>query len=1307
MASLVDLLVPPELDKPVTLVVDIGGEEGEESVEVVVTGESGERVDDSSIKISKAEKHTIEFTPPSPAQYTVSVRQAGNDVLDPPLKLNLSRPDAKSVLLTQPPTGKIRAGQAIDILFDTFPSGRGQLEASCVGEMAGDIPVRVERQGLTTIHKVTFLPTQEDEYSLSVTYSGKSIKGSPFKIDLIPVNPDKVQCSEVVLPEDKPGCPGAVEMDVCTEGAGKSHLRAKCEGEECGQVTVDVTETSKNNYHLKFEPPRRDKFTLAVLYGGKSIKNSPFVVDLSSKIEKVKVGELHVPETTGADEEVWLEVDCSEASNEELKACCKGRNDEGEIPVIIEEIEPRKHRVAFSPKLPDIYDLTLFFGDRPLPEGGSFEINLLPKSDSKLVRHLGTFVPDDCKEPVVLTFDATKAGEGAMRARANGVLQAGPVAVEVQQVDGEYRVSFVPDGADTYNVDVYWSDETIPGSPIYVKIVYPSEVLVSDPLTDPPPELLRPVRVDVDTQYAGPGVLSVKCSGRETGEIDVEVIQSETDNTKYAVSFRPIEPDFYTLRVFFNDEEVKYSPKEVDIRPLEPPKPPTPVPSPEEEVDHPTELEMTLGQPLTLSVDSVEEAGGDSSGLTAVASGREVGVVPVTITRRPEEGEEGGVEEGGPFQVVFDPTIPDLYTVDVKLGGRHVPSSPFLVNYLAKKEDTPPPSSPTPPPPSPPQEKVLEETTIEIEPLAESVLRPRTPDVVPTHPITKPYLIRYVPEEQGERNSGGLDRIEAYAIHDDSCTRQVLKIRWEASGHTFLVLRAEKAGLHYIHIKEGGKEIRGSPFKLEIVASNPTSCRVEDIPERVYVGERGVIKIDASEAGAGDMHVIATVPQGGKDTVFSHTETSPGKFDIKFVPTMPGKHSLTIKWSEVPIPGSPLNINVLPLTEEVRQAQDAASRVSVYDERGVFGSKLQHKEGAIFLINTEKAGRGELKVKARGPGNARIDITRHRGALYKCRVFPVVSGWYELKILWNDLLISGHPYRLDFTADKSYIINGLDLDSERFVVGRDKVFKVDCSQQLKQWRRERGKRGEGELEVFTTPSDCAEVEVTSGEGGIRVVRIQPKLAGNHEVSLKFGGRHLLHSPYHVQFESETRSGSHDDDTDGRGGAEGEREEQREEEEGGDRLLRLSGIDFPISLEDTPTTKPSTAPDEFLSPPLPSSLPATTEPPVPANQEPPEPVEVRAFGPGLNGGIIGQEGNFTIVTDGAGRGKLEVGIRGARGTFKTRLRRHPDSERTVLARYDPTNIGEYTIDVLWGEKHVQGSPFLVDIKSQERELEAVS
>lgn len=91
-----------------------------------------------------------------------------------------------------------------------------------------------------------------------------------------------------------------------------------------------------------------------------------------------------------------------------------------------------------------------------------------------------------------------------------------------------------------------------------------------------------------------------------------------------------------------------------------------------------------------------------------------------------------------------------------------------------------------------------------------------------------------------------------------------------------------------------------------------------------------------------------------------------------------------------------------------------------------------------------------------------------------------------------------------------------------------------------------------------------------------------------------------------------------------------------------------------------------------------------------------PKKVIARGPGLQDGVVGQQGKFTIETTDAGVGTLSVNVEGPKGGFKVELNRQPEHKRVLFAQYNPSNAGVYIIGITWSGDHIPGSPFTVNI-----------
>lgn len=94
----------------------------------------------------------------------------------------------------------------------------------------------------------------------------------------------------------------------------------------------------------------------------------------------------------------------------------------------------------------------------------------------------------------------------------------------------------------------------------------------------------------------------------------------------------------------------------------------------------------------------------------------------------------------------------------------------------------------------------------------------------------------------------------------------------------------------------------------------------------------------------------------------------------------------------------------------------------------------------------------------------------------------------------------------------------------------------------------------------------------------------------------------------------------------------------------------------------------------------------------------DPGRVRAFGPGLQGGMVNQPARFVVETKGAGTGGLSLAIEGPSEAKMTCVDKRDGS---CDVEYVPTEPGEYDITIRFTDKHIPGSPFKVNISEVAR------
>ena len=1163
------------------------------------------------------DKYRLKFKADQAGKYNLSVLYGGSPIPGSPFSniviLDLSpKPHHVKYLNTEQPE---RRGRPAVLRFDTEHAGSGKFRARVAGQATGQTEVSYDPlPNSQHIYEVSFTPQKADTYLVDVYWENDPIPDSPFYVKI--VYPDEVIVTEPS--KDSISLKNPYHYEVDTTNAGPGELTIECEIKgSSDEVEAIKTEDDDDKYTITVYPKAVGVYSLSIFFNKSHVRGSPFEVDLVPK----KV-------------------------NESPTICAPHH-----------------------------------------------------------VKYLETKQPERRGRPAVLRFDTEHAGSGKFRARVAGQA-TGQTEVSYDPLPNSqhiYEVSFTPQKADTYLVDVYWENDPIPDSPFYVKIVYPDEVIVTEPSKDSI-SLKNPYHYEVDTTNAGPGELTIECEIKGSSD-EVEAIKTEDDDDKYTITVYPKAVGVYSLSIFFNESHVRGSPFEVDLVPkkvnespimsapqnkketviplnVTPPPSPQPKPPTPEHVA-PTMQRMFIGDPFSCVVgkENLEFLGS----MTASAVGEKTGPARIVIKRN---------EEDLPC-FFFNPDVADRYTVEIKMNGTLLADNLFIIDYIypidaskcvifgaegldkklpldekvtfgvdASRAGNGKLAASVDGSPSAMIDVTSTEENPHIyhisyvptvggthkinllwagEPISKSpIILDIDSGDIPTFYVNKPFVIHFTTDCDAKK-------IESYAIHEDTYHRYVLKIGKRKQGKLNLILYAKQPGIHSVHILIDGKEIHGSPFKVLFVEADPSACRIIDMPKKPLVGEETSFKVDTKKAGHADLHIKASVPCGGKTDV-THIDHKNGLFSITFTPKVVGDHSFRVSWGGVEIPDSPIKLRVLPDDPATLASKKAASKVYIVkerDDKSVFNEEQSVSNPAFFKLCTKEAGKGQLDIQVRGPVKAgmKVNMVDQAKAIYGCTVRPRASGRYLVSILWNGFSIPDSPFQLNFTGDKTYMINKLNLETDYFTIGSSEDYIIDCGKHT------------GKLNVKCHPESAAQVEISPVQerDNTYMCKITPQNAGNHIMHVTYDDRDILDSPYVVQFYD---ADHHDHERDRSG--------EDEEEE---RLSSLGSLNLG-EIEEIPEISTS-----------------------------PKPAMVKAHGFGLKGGYAGQEGNFTIETAEAGDGELKVEVSGPKDTFKLSMRHHPDSDRKILARFVPKLAGDYTINITWSDTPIPGSPFVVGIMEQ--------
>ena len=1026
MADKVELVEPPSgsiaSGAPLSMVFSTK-EAGGGQLTASCNGEKSGEVP-CSVKSQPDNKYAVSFLPPQLDIYHVDVLWAGEHVPGSPYKINLLPSNAEEVEMVAEPQDVLESGMPMELDFNTSSAGGGNLEANCVGTKVGEVPVTVKQKEENT-YGVSFTPPEPDLYELSVMWSGKHVKGSPFKVNLLE---NAAGCVKVVeLP------PASVESDtpVClnldTSEAGLGKLEVSCKGEKVGEVSCEVQPKSdeKNKYTISFVPPQEDVYHVNVKWQGKDVPGSPFIINMLPPVAENVVLMEKPSNNLESGAPLDLTFDTNNAGYGKLEATCFGEK-LGDLPCTVQATGENKYKVSFVPPSPDVYFVHVKWSGHHVP-GSPFKFNLHPPvADNVAV--MVTDNPLKAGVPMDLDFDAMNAGGGELEAVCIGSkIGEVPITVEIKE-DYKYKVTFTPPEPDNYEVSIKWSGKHVRGSPFKMNMLNAADTIK---LVETPSSKLEsgsPLCLGFDTSKAGVGTLEASCVGDKAGDIVCEVKEREGVDGRIIVSFIPPEEDVYHLQVKWSGKHVKGSPFKLSLIP--------PMADKVVLIEKPSSV-IQFGSPLRLGFDTKEAGGGQ---LLASCRGDRVGDVTCTVRRK----------ANSIYYVSFVPLEPDLYHVTVTWAGEHVPGSPFRINLLSPIAEN---------------VKISTSTDSDFRAQAPVDLRVDTSGAGGGHldatcvgnkvgetPVDinsageEDYCITFTPPEadtylvhvkwSGVEISESPVQIKVLPVNanlvkllesppsdltlGDQCEYEFdtskaggAKLICSCKGDTVgdiavtvndvdtnqyrVSVNPTEHDVYRLDVLFGGQHVPGSPFVVDlspvdidkVVAICPVEAFSVDAPVSIMLQTR--------DAGKGKVTAEAEGVHCGVVPV-SVKETSADVYEVTFTPKHPDLYHLSVLYGNQHIKGSPFRINTLP---------PDSSKIQVSQPDSV-----QLQSPVLTSLNTLNAGNGKLSATCSGKrsGNIPTDITKTEEGIYDVTFIPKKPDIYTLCIKWSGNDVPGSPF---------------------------------------------------------------------------------------------------------------------------------------------------------------------------------------------------------------------------------------------------------------------------------------------------------
>jgi filamin len=537
-------------------------------------------------------------------------------------------------------------------------------------------------------------------------------------------------------------------------------------------------------------------------------------------------------------------------------------------------------------------------------------------------------------------------------------------------------------------------------------------------------------------------------------------------------------------------------------------------------------------------------------------------------------------------------------------------------------------------------------------------------------------------------------------------------------------------GYYIVNLKFADHHVNGSPFTVKVTGegTNRQREKIQRQREAVPITEVGSqCKLTFKMPGITSFDLGATVTSPGgvtEDAVIN--EVQDGLYAVHFVPKELGVHTVSVRYKDIHIPGSPFQFTVGPYRDHGAHLVKAGGAGLERGEQGELNE---------FNVWTREAGSGQLAISVEGPSKAEINFTDRKDG--SCDVSYRVSepGEYRIGLKFNDEHVPDSPFKVYISpaVGDAHLLEVIQFPEGYIQADKPSQFIV----------RRNGAKGNLDAKIIGPSGhedDCFVQIIDMEEYS---VRFMPRENGIHKIHAKFNGVHIPGSPFSVKVGKDTadpaavhaagagladvKTGAKTDfiiDTVNAGagtlavnidGPSKVSMDCTEVEEGykvrytplapGDYYISIKYnnnhiVGSPFRVTSTGDAKVADIGGQESSSVVVettakvgkglSNSKGTVLPHFKSNAS-----KVSSKGQGLKKAYLGKQNQFTVSCQDAGTNILFVGVHGPKGPCEEVYIKH-QGRNLYAVSYVVRERGDYIVIVKWGDDHIPGSPFKVEV-----------
>nr|CAD7196862.1 unnamed protein product [Timema douglasi] len=1226
--------------------------------------------------------YSVSYTPKLEGNHNVSVKFAGREIPKSPYTVLVEGHAGDASKVTASGPGLQPEGVMINrpTYFDisTKDAGRGGPEVIIL-DPAGNkntVPVKL-RQISPDVWRCEYVSPITGLHSVNIFFAGKPIPNSPCGVRVAPVfDAKKVRASGRGLQPCGVRVKDEANFKIYTEGAGEGTPEVNIIGPGGVKEPVKMHKVNGTTYEVIYNPRKEGRYVVMVSFAGQEIPRSPFEVSVGPYKETlikaygpglvggvVNYPALFTVETNGETGALGFSIE----GPSQAKIDCHDNGD-------------GSADVRYYPTAPGEYAVHILCDSEDIPKS-PYVAQVLPNTDyyPDKVECYGKGLEKDGAmkgKPTEFTVDTRKAGSAPLDVQ---VLDAYSNNLDVKlhpKGDGTFTASYIPKAGAKHTVQVNYGGVATKNSPYRVYVSEPlnaSNVHVFGPGVEKGVKSNLPTHFNVDCREAGQG-LKVLVVG--TGMDGYRLVRIFVDGPGDLRGSRPVCPSKLGPGVLNSSREIKMGGGGIPIAPTHPSR--RRVRGLGEKGIHLAPEAATAGKvhcTVCHSLFSIDHGGcidikqllkmqkhklaaaasSSNQSITSFVTGYETGQLTdesdIQISLTNEKGVEVPLKivdnEDGTFTVDYVVQQPGTYFIKVLYGGVKTPQSPISVTVQPHVD----------------------------------VSKIKVDGLEPTAPVNSLQQFRVITHGAGKAD---------FAVAITSPSGSKVKAHVIPTHEGFLVnFTPTELGEYLLSISFGGEPVSPTPYRFTCMhGSDPTKVHATGPGlERGVVGNPAEFCIDTRGAGQGGLGVTV---EGPCEAAINCRDNGDGTCSVAYLPTEIGDYSINITFNDHHIPGSPFQALVVP------EADLKKIKVS--------GNGIQPHGMQLCCVTVEK-GTPSSRWHQRAAGRLPFSILTLRA------YHPQATSRFQVVIVHHEEVRNSAPKQPSSQPLFSYKL--CTFISLTIFTAAPAFFEISCpdlpSGALEEvpWpdipaTRVRTTNHLVCVEKGVSPSSHTDdlVKVLAMPDPIRHIAQGLPCGGRVPAAIRRAGATRLSTltSCNKQAASYLASCSVYVDSPTDFVVDSRAIAKRDDGKVTCTITNPSGTKTEnlITPQADGTYRISYTPFEegrHTIDILYDGLPIPGSPFVVNVRRGCDPKKCRAFGPGLQKGIVEKANTFTVETKGAGTGGLGLSIE---GPSEAKMTCKDNRDGSCSVEYIPTEPGEYDVSIRFADQHIPGSPFKVPV-----------